>query len=126
MGKQWVPAIYTHTTLTNDIKHTNYPIDPGRERSALSDANLTALLTDTDGTDLPDSETAELNDIDSYLSSITQMDASNVSDIWRIPYEQDEPDDTYLCSSRPNRRLRCESDLTTFQDITPYSEIYKQ
>ena len=91
-GQQWAPAIYTHTTLTNDIKHTKCPIGLGRERS-LSGANLTALLTGTDGTDLPDVEDTE------------RMCASNTSEIWRILCEKDEPDDTFFCSSRPRRRL---------------------
>ena len=59
VGQQRVPAIYNHTTLTNDIKHTLwFPIYSRRERSLLSDAYLTALLTGTDATDLSDVETA--------------------------------------------------------------------
>ena len=55
-----------------------------------------AVVTGTDATDLSDSDGAELNDIDSYLSTTTQMGACTESDIWRLICADDEPDDTYL------------------------------
>ena len=39
-------------------------------------------------------------------------------------YAKYDPDDTFFCGSRPNTRLHFDSDLTTFQDVTPYSEFY--
>ena len=80
-GAKQVSTIY-HTTLTN--RHTqhraqNSPVGPGREKSVVAFFN--ALVTGTDATDLSDSDAAELNDIDSYLSKTTQMGACTDSDI---------------------------------------------
>ena len=82
VGQQRVPAIYTHTTLTNDTRHTqHYLIGSGRERSLLSDAYLNALLTGTDATGLSGVEPARLNEIDAYLPFVTRMGACNESDV---------------------------------------------
>ena len=40
-------------------------------------------------------------------------------------YAKDEPDDTFPCGSRPNKRPRFESDLTTFHGVTPYPDCYE-
>ena len=101
-----VSKIY-HTTLTN--RHTqhraqHYPIGPRLDK--LSVAYSDALVTGTDATDLSDSDAAELNDIDSYLSTATQMGACTESDTRRIIYADDEPDDTYVCGSRRNKQVR--------------------
>ena len=50
----------------------------------VSDAYLNAMFTGTDATDLSDSETVEVNEIDSYLSAVTQMGACKESDTWRM------------------------------------------
>ena len=63
-NNKYASAIYTHTTLTNDITHINSLIGQGRGRP-LSDAYITALVTGAVGTHLSDSEAPELNDIDS-------------------------------------------------------------
>ena len=63
----------THTTLTNprtqNCAQPNYPVGPGREESFVNFLN--ALDTGNDATNLSDVDAAELNDIDSYLSSMT-------------------------------------------------------
>ena len=81
------------------------------------------FFTGTDATDLSDSESAELNDIDSYLSTVTQMGACKESEIWRMIYADDEPDDTYSCGSRPNKQVHRISDPDVHA-VRPYSEIY--
>ena len=58
------------------------------------------MFTGPDATDLSDSEAAELNDLDSYLSTVTQMGARKESDLWKMIDADAEPDDTYCCGSR--------------------------
>ena len=65
-----------------------------------------ALVTGSDATDLSDLDAAELNDIDSYLSSTTQMGACTDADIWKILCADNESDPTYSCGSRPNKQVR--------------------
>ena len=88
---------------------------------------MNALSTGTDATDLSDFEAAELDDIDTDLSTATQLGACTESEIWRMIYANDEPDDTdfdaYFCGSRPNKQVRFNSDPDVY-DVRPYSEIY--
>ena len=124
VGQQRVPTIYTHTTLTNDTRHTQKsPIGSRREKIAVARTYLNALFTGTDATDLSDVEAAELNEIDSYPSYVKRMGACKESDIWRILYANSWPDDTYLFVSRHDKQVRFHSDAE-FHDVRPYSKIH--
>ena len=121
-GAEHVPTIY-HTTLTN--RHTQNrahksPMGPGSEKSSVTCFN--ALCAGTVATDLSDFESAELNDVDSQLSTVTRMGACEESDIWRIIDADDEPDDTYFRGSRPNEQVRAISDLD-FHEVRPLRNL---
>ena len=75
-----------------------------------------------DATDLSDLDAAELNDIDSYLSSTTQMGACTDADIWKILCADNDSDDTYFCSARPNKQIRFTLD-PEICEVQPYSDI---
>ena len=64
---------YSRADTQNRTQH--YPVGTGCDNFDLSAAYLNANFTGADATDLSDSEAAELNDIDSYLSTVTQMGA---------------------------------------------------
>ena len=83
------------------------------------------MFTGTVATDLSDFETAELDDIDSYPKTVTQMGVCKESDIWRILYDNDEPDDTCFCGSRPNKQVRLNPDPDV-HEVRPYTDIYGQ
>ena len=103
---KYASAICTRATLTNGIMQTNSPVScPGCGRS-LAKAYITALVTSADGTDLSNLDATELNDVDTYISSIRGMGANTASGIWQVLCEKDEPDETLFCSSRPHKRLR--------------------
>ena len=121
-GAEQVSTII-HTTLTNprtQHRKQNYPVGPGREGSLVKCFN--ALVTGDDATDLSDLDAAELNDIDSYLLSTTQMGACTDADIWKIWSADNDCDPTYSCGSRLNRRAHLIADPESYE-VQPYSEI---
>ena len=80
--------------MTLDTHRTQRLAQGVKDRS--SDDYLNALFTGTDASDLSDVETADLNENDSDLSSVTRMGACSEPDVWRILHGNDEPDETYF------------------------------
>ena len=93
-GAEQVSTI-THTTLTNQRTRNrtqNYPVGPGREKSVV--AYFHALVTGIDATNLSDADAAELNDIDSYLSSMTQKGACTDTELRKMLSAENDSDPT--------------------------------
>ena len=121
-SRQYITPRSRTNTHTHNIAHNIIRLAQGMTSPICQLLTLMFLFHGADATDLSDSETAELNDIDSYFSTVTQMGACKSSDIWRIIDADDDPNDTYFCGSRPNNQVRFISD-PDFHEVRPYSEI---